>query len=554
MREIYDLNFDASSFVTNVEKAITVTGELDSKLKAVSEDANKVSFNKPISELSKLKTMLSDGSDMKGFDDIFKNFEKEIPKIKKYLEELKQQLAKTTNKEEFNALTKVIQQTEKAIAEATGETKTLAKETENLEKKQGSLRQEIRKNTVELQNMERQGKKNTKEYKNLQKQTAELIDSQGDLQGALRKMSSDTYKVDLGIEGIQVGIGAYQTYLGVMGLVGNESKELQETMTKLLAVQQVAQGVQEIANFLTTKGGLAEAFKTTWTKLSTVATIEATGAQKAMNIALLSTGIGAIVVGLGLLVANWEKVSETLTGVTAKQKLLSDINKKANEGASEDIARLRVLTGTVQDNSLSIDKRRKAVTMLKDEFPTYFKNLTEEKLLHGDITKEIDLTTRALYQKAKAQAVQEQLKESIKAELDLIQKNKELQDKINDEKNKSGLEKAKSFILFRDEQLLKEQQRANAKDYIEEKKKQDFLLKQAVSGFERGELLLSDKTKTADKAKIEEAKNYLIDVEKVQDEGYKKAIENVANDCNVAIVASVLGKKSWGNTNTAALA
>ena len=129
MREIYDLNFDASSFVTNVEKAITVTGELDSKLKSVSEDANKVSFNKPISELSKLKTMLSDGSDMKGFDDIFKNFEKEIPKIKKYLEELKQQLAKTTNKEEFNALTKVIQQTEKAIAEATGETKTLAKET-----------------------------------------------------------------------------------------------------------------------------------------------------------------------------------------------------------------------------------------------------------------------------------------------------------------------------------------------------------------------------------------------------------------------------------------
>jgi len=64
----------------------------------------------------------------------------------------------------------------------------------------------------------------------------------------------------------------------------------------------------------------------------------ATGA-KAFAAALTATGIGALVVGLGLLVANWDKVTDAISGATAESKTyeeaqsavtkeLSDFNKK----------------------------------------------------------------------------------------------------------------------------------------------------------------------------------------------------------------------------------
>ena len=64
----------------------------------------------------------------------------------------------------------------------------------------------------------------------------------------------------------------------------------------------------------------------------------ATGA-KAFAAALTATGIGAIIVGLGLLIANWDKVTDAISGATAESKTyeeaqsavtkeLSDFNKK----------------------------------------------------------------------------------------------------------------------------------------------------------------------------------------------------------------------------------
>lgn len=377
MREIVDLSWNAESFVSNVEKALTVTTELDQKLKDVATDTQKINFSKPISEVSKLKEMLSAGADMKGFEDIFKEFDKNIPKIKAYLQELKKSMANATNPQEIQALNKVIAQTEKAIQEAT-------KETKSFEKSQVSLRTEIRKNTIELQQLEKQGKTNTEQYKKLRSETANLIDSQKDLQGALKGLSSDTYKVDLGVEGIQMGIAGYQTYLGLMALVGGESKELQEVMTKLLAVQQVAQGVQQISTFLTNKEGLALELKSKWTALSALATAEATTAQKAFNLTLAASGIGAIVIGLGLLVANWDKVSQALSGVTKEQE---DLNNAMTESqadmqkATETALEMQIVYNQVQKGTIT---RKEGIEKLAEAYGTTeeqaSKMLANEKL------------------------------------------------------------------------------------------------------------------------------------------------------------------------------
>ena len=97
---------------------------------------------------------------------------------------------------------------------------------------------------------------------------------------------------------------------GAIALFGSENEALEESLLKVQSALAIQQGVQ----------GLTEAYKelSIGTKLAGAAqaifsTVVGTtsGALKVFRIALLlSTGIGAIVVGLGLLIANFEKVSK----------------------------------------------------------------------------------------------------------------------------------------------------------------------------------------------------------------------------------------------------
>ena len=63
-------------------------------------------------------------------------------------------------------------------------------------------------------------------------------------------------------------------------------------------------------------------------------TAAAAGA-KAFAAALTATGIGALVVALGLLIANWEKVKDAITGATAESKTYEEAQSKVTEGLTD---------------------------------------------------------------------------------------------------------------------------------------------------------------------------------------------------------------------------
>jgi len=60
----------------------------------------------------------------------------------------------------------------------------------------------------------------------------------------------------------------------------------------------------------------------------------ATGAR-AFAAALTATGIGAIVVGLGLLIANWDKVTDAIKGATAESKTYEEAQAEVTKSVSE---------------------------------------------------------------------------------------------------------------------------------------------------------------------------------------------------------------------------
>jgi hypothetical protein len=165
-----------------------------------------------------------------------------------------------------------------------------------------------------------------------------LKDQIGDLKAQTTALSSDFVGLDTSMAGIEVGAQAFMGVQSAMALAGVENEKLTQTMVKLQAVQGLVNSVTTIANKLNSDSILGIQLRTAWEKLknssfvqgtaattaqtaatgaqtaataaSTVATATATNGMKLFRLALISTGIGAIVVGLGLLIANFDTVSK----------------------------------------------------------------------------------------------------------------------------------------------------------------------------------------------------------------------------------------------------
>jgi hypothetical protein len=165
-----------------------------------------------------------------------------------------------------------------------------------------------------------------------------LKDEIGDLKAQTTALSSDFVGLDTSMAGIEVGAQAFIGVQSAMALAGVENEKLTQTMVKLQAVQGLVNSVTTIANKLNSDSILGIQLRTAWEKLknssfvqgtvattaqttaigaqtgatlaSATATATATGGLKLFRLALISTGIGAIVVGLGLLIANFDTVSK----------------------------------------------------------------------------------------------------------------------------------------------------------------------------------------------------------------------------------------------------
>jgi hypothetical protein len=166
---------------------------------------------------------------------------------------------------------------------------------------------------------------------------ANLKDEIGDLKAQTTALSSDFVGVDTALKGVETGAAAFQGIQSAVALTGVESEALTETMVKLQAVQGLVNSVSIISNNLNKEAILgiqlrnaaekAKQFILTGSIAPTLANTAATTAQAGANVglatatgasttalklfrlALIATGIGAIVVAVGLLIANFDKVS-----------------------------------------------------------------------------------------------------------------------------------------------------------------------------------------------------------------------------------------------------
>jgi hypothetical protein len=173
-------------------------------------------------------------------------------------------------------------------------------------------------------------------------QAAQLRDRYQDIQNETKRLADDQRNLEGAMQGIATGVAVYGGVQSAMALAGTESEQLRETLVKLQAAQTLMNSINQVATALEKESALMLTLKNAKTKaltisqtLYTAATGKATKATKAFKAALITSGIGALVVALGAIVAYWDDITKAMGGAAAEGQKLADQAREEAELATQ---------------------------------------------------------------------------------------------------------------------------------------------------------------------------------------------------------------------------
>lgn len=125
---------------------------------------------------------------------------------------------------------------------------------------------------------------------------------------------------------------------GAAGLFGEQNDDLERTMLKVQSAMSLAMGVQQLTNVITQRSILLTEAHAAAQKLLAWTTAGSTASMKAFRVALISTGVGALIVALGFLVEmllttkkETEANTDSLTGYTRAMEKMTATVSQADE-------------------------------------------------------------------------------------------------------------------------------------------------------------------------------------------------------------------------------
>lgn len=196
-----------------------------------------------------------------------------------------------------------------------------------------SLRQEIKETQAEAIQAARSFGEFSPEATKAAKRVAQLKDEMGDFQQRVAALNPDRFEAIATVaQGITGGITAAT---GAMALFGGESEEVNKILARVQGAIAFSQGVQQILNLRNAFGAVATTIRTS------VVTAFST-----LRSAILTTGIGALVVAAGILISKFSEMGDAAEEAATEVKGLIGELDKLNE--VEDTAidkRIAVLKG-----------------------------------------------------------------------------------------------------------------------------------------------------------------------------------------------------------------
>jgi len=295
----------------------------------------------------------------------------------------------------------------------------------------GNLKQQLKQAQVEVQVLADKFGVTSDQAREAAKKAAELKDRIGDA-----KALTDAFNPDAKFKGLAQALtgvtGGFAAVQGAMALVGSQSEDVEKTLLKVQAAMALAAGIDQ----------LTEA-KEAFVNLGRTAVI----AFNQIKAAIGGTGIGLIVVSLGVIYTYWEDISKAI-GLSTKesekyaeqQKIIGEQAKEQREEIAKQSSGFASLISQLKATNVNSEERVKLIKKINDNYGTTIKNLKDETKFQNALN--VELASYLEYQKAKY---------ALQKNDELIQKNLAKQDEL----------KAK---ILKTEKDIASQQKQNSED------------------------------------------------------------------------------------------
>jgi myosin heavy subunit len=223
----------------------------------------------------------------------------------------------------------------KAIVEPLNDMKKAADNTtasvNNLGKSSQSLKSRLREIKNELAGLD----EGSKRFQELSREAGVLEDRIGDVNARVRRLASDTQGLDALLGAAQGIAGAFSIAQGAAALFGKENEDLQKALLRVQASLSVLNGLQAVAATLNKDSAFSVIALGKAKQLYTWATTGATAATNAFRAALIATGVGAAVAGLGLIIAYWDEINEGIVKALKYLGLYEETQNKVTSNSKE---------------------------------------------------------------------------------------------------------------------------------------------------------------------------------------------------------------------------
>ena len=110
--------------------------------------------------------------------------------------------------------------------------------------------------------------------------------------------------------------------------------------------------------------------------------------------------------------------SKKIDYASERIKAFKEVISKGDSNAQKDIVQLQLLYNATQDVTRSINERKTAVEQLQSQYPSFFKNISDEEILAGKAAGAYERLTQSIIASARARAAQDKMTENAKVILD----------------------------------------------------------------------------------------------------------------------------------------
>ena len=281
------------------------------------------------------------------------------------------------------------------------------------EKNTQSLKGKLKQLKLELESLE----EGSDAFNKIALEAAEAEDKLGDLSAKIKTLSSDTRKLDT-VVGVAQGIaGGFAAAQGAAALFGAESEDLNKALIKIQASLALLNGVEAIANTLKKEGAVATNAASAANAIYAFFVNASTGAVNKFRVALAATGIGLVIIAIGLLITYWDDLTAAINGSTEamdkqaeatrqnikdmqeQQKALVQNTKDKIATTLAELEGIKAIREQMGLDTIAIDEKIRAVRLMG--------GATEQELRLEQIKKETALTIEQLKDRAAKEAEQE---------------------------------------------------------------------------------------------------------------------------------------------------